>query len=149
MRSIENNPFADTTQPYYASSVHFYRSKCLRDKRSVMAYLLWRQGQITNAWWTAQDNTVRKHLSSAESTYLLEYNNLMVEYMTSFAIPVDLRAFLWRPPSAQQLEVRGLMNHVFVSPITGNTVSIYYGKQILLNFEDAESLIQQSVVELI
>ncbi|EPY19176.1 GINS complex subunit 1 [Strigomonas culicis] len=149
MKSIEDNPYADITLPYYASSAEYYKAKYLRDKRCLLTYLLWRQRQIADSWWTAHDNQIRPSLSSDESEYLLEYNNLMVEYMTHFAVPVDLRAFLWRPPASTQLEVRGLMDHVFVSTITGNTISIYSGKQILLNFEDAESLIQQRVVELV
>lgn len=149
MKSIESNPYANTSLPFYATPTQYYKAKYLRDKRCLLTYLLWRQKQISDAWWTAQDNHIRPSLSTDESEYLLEYNNLMVEYMTHFAVPVDLRAFLWRPPAFTQLEVRGLIDHVFVSPITGNTISIYSGKQILLNFEDAESLIQQHVVELV
>lgn len=147
--SISTNPYADPTQPYFASSVEYFRAKYLRDKRCLLAYLLWRQSKISDAWWAAQDNKLLPHLAPAEATYLQEFDSVMVEYMTSFAVPVDLRAFTWRPPSCQQLEVRGLMDYVFVSPITGNTIGIYAGKQILLAFEEAEPLIQQNVVELV
>ncbi|CCW65323.1 unnamed protein product [Phytomonas sp. EM1] len=147
--SIGTNPYADVAQAYYASSMSYYKAKYLRDKRCLLAYLLWRQQQITNAWWSAQDNALLPCLSPAEVHFLEEYDNVMVEYMTSFAVPLDLRAFIWRPPSTQQLEVRGLANHVFVSPVSGNTISIYPGKQVLLSFEDAEALLQQKAVEIV
>lgn len=149
IQSIESNPYADPAQPYYASSAKYYRAKYLRDKRCVLSYLLWRQEQIAEAWWRTRDNLLDASLSAAEAEYLEEFNNTMVEYMTSFAVPVDLRAFLWRPPSVQQMEVRGLADYVFVSPVTGNTISIYTGEQVLLSFEEAEPLLQQGVVELV
>lgn len=147
--AISTNPYADPTQPYFASSMQYYRAKHLRDKRCLLAYLLWRQSKISEAWWVAQDNKLRAQLSPAETAYLQEYDSVMVEYMSSFAVPIDLRAFTWRPPSSQQLEVRGLVDRVFVSPISGNTISVLAGKQILLSFEEAELLLQQSVVELV
>lgn len=149
LQLIAANPYADASEPYYASSIQYHRSRCLRDKRCLLTYLLWRQKQITNAWWTANDNALRTSISPAEQAYLDAYDGVMVEYMTSFAIPLDLRAFLWRPPSVQQLEVRGVTDHVFVSPVTGSTITVYAGKQILLSFEEAERLIQQRVVELV
>ncbi|CBH14192.1 uncharacterized protein TEOVI_000558600 [Trypanosoma equiperdum] len=149
LESISRNPFADPSQPYYSGAMRFYKAKCLRDKRCVVAYLLWRQSQITKSWWEARDNTISNMLAPCERTFLQDYNDVMVEYMTSFAVPLDLRSFTWRPPSTQQLEVRGLVNHVFVSSITGAVINLYKGKQILLGFEEAESLIQQGVVELV
>lgn len=147
--AISSNPYADIDQPYYASSMQYYRAKSLREKRCLLTYLLWRQKKVADAWWMARDNSIHSVLSPAEVSFLHDYDNVMVEYMTSFAIPLDLRAFLWRPPSTQQLEVRGLVDHLFVSSVTGVTISIYPGKQILLNFEEAESLIQQRVAELV
>ncbi|KAH9600710.1 hypothetical protein LSM04_002205 [Trypanosoma melophagium] len=149
MESISRNPYADPSQPFYASSMKYYKAKYLRDKRCLLAYIMWRQSHITEAWWEAKDNAITDVLAPCEVTFLQEYNNIMVEYMTSFAIPLDLRAFTWRPPSVQQLEVRGLVNHVFVSPISGAVINLYKGKQILLGFEEAEALIQQGVVELV
>ncbi|RNF13828.1 GINS complex subunit 1 [Trypanosoma conorhini] len=149
LESISRNPYADPSQPFYASSMKYYRAKYLRDKRCLLAYLMWRQSQMTRAWWEARDNALSDVLAPCESSFLQEYNEVMVEYMTSFAVPLDLRAFTWRPPSTQQLEVRGLVNHVFVSPISGAVINLYKGKQILLGFEEAESLIQQGVVDLV
>lgn len=149
INSISTNPYADPAQPYYASSIRYYRAKHLRDKRCLLTYLLWRQSKVSDAWWAAQDSHLQAQLAPAEATYLQEYDSVMVEYMNSFAVPIDLRAFTWRPPSSQQLEVRGLVDYVFVSPVTGSTISIYAGKQILLSFVEAESLIQQKVVDLV
>ncbi|KEG13905.1 GINS complex subunit 1 [Trypanosoma grayi] len=149
LQSISRNPYADPSQPFYASSMKYYKAKYLRDKRCLLAYLMWRQSQMTKSWWEAKDNALSEVLAPCELSFLEEYNNIMVEYMTAFAVPLDLRAFTWRPPSTQQLEVRGLVNHVFVSPITGAVINLYKGKQILLGFEEAESLIQQGVVELV
>ncbi|CCW67824.1 unnamed protein product [Phytomonas sp. Hart1] len=147
--SIRTNPYGDVKQPYYASPMSYYKAKYLRDKRCLLTYLLWRQQQITNAWWSARDNSLLPCLSPAEVHFLEEYDSVMVDYITSFAVPLDLRAFIWRPPSTQQLEVRGLVNHMFVSPVSGNTISIYTGKQLLLSFEDAEALLQQKAVEIV
>ncbi|EAN82358.1 hypothetical protein C3747_159g66 [Trypanosoma cruzi] len=149
LEGISRNPYADASQPFYASSMKYYRAKYLRDKRCLLAYMMWRKSQMTRAWWEAKDNALSGVLTPFESTFLQEYNDVMVEYMTSFAVPLDLRAFTWRPPSTQQLEVRGLVDHVFVSPISGAVISLYKGKQILLGFEEAETLIQQGVVELV
>ncbi|KAG8340694.1 hypothetical protein ERJ75_001012200 [Trypanosoma vivax] len=149
LESISRNPYADPLQPFYAGTMKYYRAKYLRDKRCLVAYLMWRQSQITRAWWEARDNALASMLTPCEKAFLQDYSNIMIEYMTSFAIPLDLRAFMWRPPSTRQLEVRGLVNHVFVSSITGAVINLYKGKQILLCFEEAESLIQQGVVELV
>nr|CCC92767.1 conserved hypothetical protein [Trypanosoma congolense IL3000] len=149
LESISRNPYVDPSQMFYAGTMKYYKAKYLRDKRCVVAYLLWRQSQITKSWWDARDNMISSVLAPCERTFLQEYNDVMVEYMTSFAVPLDLRSFTWRPPSTQQLEVRGLVNHVFVSSVTGAVINLYKGKQILLDFEEAESLIQQGVVELV
>lgn len=149
MQSILTNPYVDRAQLYYASSIMYYRAKCIRVKRCLLTYLLWRQRQLSRTWWMAQDTAMQSSMSSAEKAYLDEYDSTMVEYMTSFPVPIDLRAFTWRPPSFQQLEIRGLKNHLFVSPITGNTISIYVGEQINLGFEEAEMLIQQKIAELV
>lgn len=149
MQSIDSNPYLNKNDSFSGSAIQYYRAKYLRQKRCLLAYLLWRLNRIADSWWKSQDNRITGVLHSSEETYLQEYDNTMVEYMTALPIPLDLRAFSWRPPSVQQLEVRGLTNHFFVSPISGETVNIYVGKQILLNFEDAEPLIKQGFVELI
>ncbi|KPA75027.1 hypothetical protein ABB37_08716 [Leptomonas pyrrhocoris] len=148
-QSIVSNPYADLTQPYYASSVKYHRAKCLRDKRCVLTYLLWRQQQITDAWWGVRDNLLEPSLSNSEARFLSDYHEIMVEYMTSFDVPLDLRAYLWRPPSVNQLEVRGLTHYEFRSSVTGKTIIINIGDQLFLSFEEAEPLIQQSIVELV
>lgn len=149
MQAIDSNPYLDKSDSFSASSSQYYRAKYLRQKRCLLSYLLWRLNRITDAWWRSQDNRMTDVLHSSETAYLQEYDSTMVEYMTALPVPLDLRAFSWRPPSAQQLEVRGLKNHFFVSPISGENVNIYVGKQIFLNFEDAEPLIKQGFVELI
>ncbi|KAG5482953.1 hypothetical protein LSCM1_06994 [Leishmania martiniquensis] len=149
IRSIETNPYADPAQPYYASSINYYRSKCLRDKRCVLTYLLWRQGQIAKAWWSVRDNLLEGSLSPAEAKYLSDYQSIMVEYMTSFDVPVDLRAYLWRPPSVRQLEVRGRCHYEFRSSVSGKIIIINKGDQLFLSFEEAEPLIQQGIVKLV
>lgn len=149
IRSIATNPYADLTQPYYMSSMNYYRAKCLRDKRCLLTYLLWRQKQIAKAWWSVRDNLLEGFLSAAEAKYLSDYQGTMVEYMTSFDVPLDLRAYLWRPPSVQQLEVRGRCHYEFRSPVSGKTIIINTGDQLFLSFEEAEPLIQQGIVELV
>ncbi|KPI88512.1 hypothetical protein ABL78_2408 [Leptomonas seymouri] len=148
-QSIASNPYADLAQPYYASSVKYYRAKFLRDKRCALTYMLWRQKQITDAWWGVRDNLLEPSLSNSEARFLSNYHNIMVEYMTSFEIPLDLRAYLWRPPSVNQLEVRGLTHYEFRSSVSGKTVIINIGDQLFLSFEEAEPLIQQGIVELV
>lgn len=148
-RNIESNPFIDPAHPYAASAITYYRAKYLRQKRCLVAYLLWRLQKISLAWWQTTDNRITDVLHSSETEFLQALDDIFVDYMTSFPIPLDLRAFWWRPPSVQQLEVRGLKNHFLISPISGETVSIYAGKQILLRFEEAEPLIKQGVVELV
>ncbi|CAJ1006987.1 hypothetical protein Q4I28_002301 [Leishmania naiffi] len=149
IQSIVTNPYADLTQPYYVSSMNYYRSKCLRDKRCLLTYLLWRQEQVAKAWWGVRDNLLEGTLSAAEAKYLSDYQGTMVEYMTSFDIPLDLRAYLWRPPSVRQLEVRGRYQYEFRSSVSGKTIIINAGDQIFLSFEEAEPLIQQGIVELV
>ena len=148
-QSIASNPYADLTQPYYASSVKYYRAKYLRDKRCALTYILWRQQQISDAWWGVRDNLLEPSLSSSETRFLSAYHDIMVEYMTSFDVPLDLRAYLWRPPSVNQLEVRGLTYYEFRSSVSGKTITINVGDQLFLSFEEAEPLIQQGVVELV
>ncbi|KAK7196458.1 hypothetical protein NESM_000583200 [Novymonas esmeraldas] len=147
--SIAANPYADSSEPYYASSIAYHRAKYLRDKRCVVTYLMWRQEQIAKAWWGVRDNLLEGTLSSAEAAYLSDYQATMVEYMTSFDIPLDLRAYLWRPPSVHQLEVRGSCHYEFRSAVSGRTIIINAGDQLFLSFEEAEPLIQQGIVELV
>lgn len=148
-QSIATNPYADLSQPFYTSSVDYYRAKYLRDKRCAVAYMLWRQQQVTDAWWGVRDNLLEPSLSSAEARFLSEYHDTMVEYMTSFDVSVDLRAYLWRPPSVNQLEVRGRSHYEFRSSVSGKTIIINVGDQLFLCFEEAEPLIQQGIVELV
>lgn len=147
MTAIASNPFTDPAHPFSASAIQYYKAKYLRHKRCLLAYVSWRLKQIVAAWWRSEDNQMEIHSSEVE--YLQEFDDALVDYMASFPIPLDLRSFTWRPPTVTQLEVRGLRNHAFVSPISGETISIRVGMQVLLSFEEAESLIKQRVVELI
>lgn len=149
VQNIESNPFIDLSQPFASSAITYYRAKYRRQKRCFVSYLLWRLQKITIAWWQTTDNRITDSMHSSESEFLQSLDDIFVEYMASFPIPLDLRAFWWRPPSVQQLEVRGLTNHLLISPISGETVSIYAGKQILLRFEEAEPLIKQGIVEIV
>lgn len=149
LRNIETNPFVNALQPYGSSAISYYKAKYLRQKRCLVTYLLWRLQKISLAWWQTTDNQITDVLHPSEAEFLQTLDDIFVDYMTSFPIPLDLRAFWWRPPSVQQLEVRGLKNHMLISPISGETISIFAGKQILLRFEEAEPLIKQGVVELV
>ena len=88
-------------------------------------------------------------LSPGESVFLKEYGNVMVEYMMSFAVPLDLRSFTWRPPSSHQVTVVGLKDSSFVSPLTGIVHTMYEGKRIRLNLEEAEQLLVQGMAQLV
>lgn len=149
MVAIESNPFLDPSELFAFSAIRFYQAKYLREKRCLLSYLLSRLQKIANSWWKTEDHVLGDVLHSAEAIYLQELDDTMVDYMTTLPLPLDLRSFLWRPPSSQQLEVRGIKNYFWVSPISGETISIYTGKQFLLHFEEAEPLIKQGVVEVV
>eukprot|EP00796_Vickermania_ingenoplastis_P001268 gene1268-726_t len=131
-RRILMNPYTNVeNNPLFASACEHHRAKFLRQKRCLVAYLLWRLQQVTSAWWSAQENQLQRDLlHAAETQYLEEYDETMVEYMTSFPVPLDL-------------------HHFYVSPITNETIRICSGKQILLHFEEAEQLLKEGVVELV
>lgn len=147
--AIVSNPYVNLSDPTYASAVTYYRAKYLRQKRCLAAYLSWRLQRCSSAWWQARDDLISEMMTDAERQHAEEFDDTLVQYMSSFPVMLDLRSFSWRPPSLQQLEVRGLKDHRFVSVTSGETQSIYAGKQILLNFEEAEPLLQQGLVELV
>jgi GINS complex subunit 1 len=145
IEAMSINPFVNAADPYYASSLQYYRAKCLREKRCLVAYLKWRMDRATASWWETQDNLIMPQLTPAEQKYLKDYNDIMVEYMSSFAVPLDLRAFRWRPPTSQNITVRGLKASSFVGS-TGTTYHIEKGETHSMPCEEAERLIQQGIV---
>lgn len=146
IESMANNPYVNPSEPYYSSALHFFRAKCLREKRCLVSYLKWRMDRVSGAWWETQDNLIAPHLSAAEMQYLRDYNTLMVDYMSSFAVPLDLRAFRWRPPTSRHASVRGLRESTFISSTTGITYRIQTGEYYSMPCEEAERLIQQGIV---
>jgi GINS complex subunit 1 len=107
---------------------------------------MWRLGKIVELWWDGRDHLLADVLTVPEKHFLEEFNQTVIDYMSSFPIDVDLRAYTWRPPLVQQLQVRGIKDYEFVSPSTQMTVSIATGKHFSMGFEDAEILIQQGIV---
>lgn len=142
------NPYANPQDPYYASTLQYFRAKCLREKRIVVAYMKWRQERISEAWWEARDHTLQSSLTAPESSYLRSYNAAMVDYMTSFPVPLDLRSFWWQPPTAPLLRIRGLKDTQVVSMRTGDAIVLSSGKEMNLPFEEAERLVRQGLAVL-
>jgi GINS complex subunit 1 len=167
VESVATNPYAVATEPFYASSIQFHRAKALRYKRCLITYLSWRLDCIGETWWDAREHTLTGNmtraaaapsapttsasssLSPGEAVYLRDYGGLMVEYMMSFAVPLDFRAFSWRPPSSSQVCVVGLKSCSFVSPLTGLVHTMYEGKRLRLNLEEAEQLLVQGIAQLV
>lgn len=148
-RNIESmavNPYVDPTDPYYRSALQYFRAKTLRGKRCMVSYLAWRMDRVSAAWWESKDNLVTPQLGSSEVQYLKDYNSLMVDYMSSFAFPLDLRAFRLRPPSAQHVTVRGVKPLTFMSALSGITYHIEIDETYSMPSEEAERLIQQGIV---
>lgn len=145
IESMASNPFVDHQDPFYRGAVQYYRAKCLRGKRCLVSYMKWRLDKTAEAWWSSRDNLMMPQLSAAEQQYVKEYNELMVEYMTSFAVPLDLRAFQLHPPMSQNISVRGLKASTFVAT-SGITYHIEKGESYSLPYEVAERLLQQEIV---
>jgi GINS complex subunit 1 len=146
IESMAVNPFVDPADAYYRSALQYYRAKTLRGKRCLVTYLMWRMDRVSAAWWESKDNLITPQLGSAEVQYLKEYNALMVDYMSSFAFPIDLRAFRLRPPSAQHVSVRGVKPLTFMSALSGITYHIEKDETYSMPSEEAERLIQQGIV---
>ncbi|CUG85666.1 unnamed protein product [Bodo saltans] len=146
IESMAVNPYVDPTDPYYRSALQYFRAKALRGKRCLVSYLMWRMDKVSAAWWESKDNLVTPQLGASESQYLKDYNALMVDYMSSFAFPLDLRAFRMRPPSAQHVSVRGLKPLTFMSALSGITYHIEKDETYSMPSEEAERLIQQGIV---
>lgn len=147
-----SNPHIEWSDPYYAALKAHMRAQILREKRCVGAYLTWRLKSITNLWWDSRDQMSSGFTTAAEDEYLRGMNATMVEYMTSFAVPLDLRAFTTRPPSfppSNVVDVCGRREHTYVSPLTLRAVHIYPGKMCSVPFEDAETLVQLGVAEIV
>lgn len=146
--TVASNPYADIEDPFYSGAVTYLDAKRSRDERVLLSYLKWRMDTISELWWQDRETSCYPHLSQPEKGFLRDYNALMVGYMSSFEHPLDLRAYSWRSPAAQVLEVRGLKDYSFVSSTTGHVVSIYAGKQCCVSSVDAEALLRQDVVAL-
>ena len=146
--TVAGNPFADLEDPFYAGAIAYLDARRGRDERCLLSYLKWRMDTISELWWQDRDGSCYPNLSQSEKGFLKDYNALMVGYMSSFDHPLDLRAYSWRAPAAQVLEVRGLRDYSFVSSTTGHVVSIYAGKQCCVSSVDAEALLRQEVVAL-
>ena len=116
-----------------------------------MAYLKWRLDSIAALWWDSRDHLATStHATEAERVYADQYNAVMVEYMQTFDVPLDLRAHATRPPCfppSNIVEVRGRSSHVYVSPVTGRVVQLYSGKMCSVSVEDAEVLVREEVAE--
>jgi hypothetical protein len=90
--------------------------------------------------------------TTAERKFIAEYNDTILDYLGAFPVPVDARAYLSRPPSVPPsniVEIRGLTTTSFVSTTSGETVDLYPGKVLSLAFDEAESLLQRGVAELV
>lgn len=148
--SVASNPFVDPSDPFYAATLIYLSEKERRETRSAVAYLKWRLDAASDLWWSANEDVVTDSLTVAEKGYLRDYGALMVSYMSSFDVPLDLRAHTWRPPTTSGvIEVRGLVDYSFVSPATGRTVSVYAAKQCCVTTEDAEPLLRRGIVTLV
>ena len=142
------NPYVDRNDPYYIGLPVALRAAMLRTKRCIGAYNLWRLNSLTNLWWEGRDHATAAQQTPAEREFLREYNTLLCDYMGSFDVPLDLRAYISRPPTfppSSRVEVIGLKDHTFVSPIEFHTVAVETGKVSLLAFEDAEPLVLQGI----
>eukprot|EP00758_Cryptobia_borreli_P005456 Tbor_TRINITY_DN4889_c0_g1::TRINITY_DN4889_c0_g1_i2::g.1336::m.1336/K10732/GINS1, PSF1; GINS complex subunit 1 len=149
LRDIFSNPYVDLRKPYYLAAVQYYASKEKRDLRCLVSYEKRRLDTLSDMWWETREQDCARNLTLPEKQFLSDYNLLMIEYMSSFDTPLDLRAFTWRPPVCQMLEVRGLKNHTYVSATTGRSVSIYLGKQCCVDCQDTEFLVQRGIVVLV
>lgn len=149
LEAVATNPFANARDPFFGSALQYHRAKALRAKRCLVSYLSWRIDKVTDAWWENRESGVTQMLNPAETVFMKEYTGVMVEYMMSFAAPLDLRAFTWRPPSCHLVAVSGKVECTFVSPLSGMVYSIYVGKRITLNMEEAEQLLLQDIVGLV
>ncbi len=145
-----SNRHIDPTDPYYAQLPAFVKAAQLRDKRALTSYLTWRLGRIELAWWRSLEHATASKCSAAETEYLKALNKTMIDYMQSFEVNLDLRAFVARPPDAiptNIVEVRGKRNVTYTSPLSNRVVDIYVGKTVTLAYEEAEGLLQRGDVE--
>lgn len=168
------NPYVRPDDPYFGACCHFHRHAALRGKRCLGAYLQWRLSRLSQLWWECREAPVLSDAETAvgrgagaagggdsgvtaatpdsERAYLQQMGSLVVDYMGSFPVALDLRAFTSRPPNSpptQLVEVRGKADCAFVSPVSGKVLSVSLGKQCTVLFEDAELLLRQDAVELV
>jgi len=152
LQQFTNNPHVNLSRPYYSASPDLVHTAAQRNRRCLATYLNWRLQSLSGLWWEAQDDRVTPLCTTAEREFLAQYNTVMVDYLNSFSIPVDARAYLSRPPSvppSNLVEIRGLKNTSFVSTTSGEIVNLYPGKVLSLQFDEAESLLQRGVAELV
>jgi hypothetical protein len=145
-----NNEFVDRKDPFYVGLPVALRAAMNRNKRCIAAYNLWRLNSLTGLWWEGRDHETTAQQTPAERDFLREYNSLLCDYMAAFDTPLDLRAFISRPPTfppSSRVEVLGLRDHSFVSPVEFKLVTIEQGNLSKLAFEDAEPLVLQGVAK--
>ena len=152
LQGFIDNPHVNLNQPYFAAAPDLVRAAANRNRRCLATYLNWRLQSPSSLWWEAQDDKVTSLCTTAEREFLANYNTVMVDYLNSFEVPVDARAYLSRPPSvppSNLVEIRGLKNTSFVSTSSGEIVELYPGKVLSLPFDEAENLLQRGVAELV
>jgi hypothetical protein len=152
LQALSANPHINLTRPYFAAGAHVVDAAAKRNRRCLATYLSWRLQSLAALWWEAQDDRVAGLCTTAEREFLSNYNSQMVDYLNSFEVPVDARAFFSRPPSvppSNLVEIRGLRTTSFVSTSSGEIVNLYPGKVLSLPFDEAESLLQRGVAELV
>lgn len=152
LQGFIDNPHVNLNQPYFSAAPDLVRAAANRNRRCLATYLSWRLQALSGLWWEAQDDKVISFCTTAEREFLSDYNTVMVDYLNSFELPVDARAYLSRPPSvppSNLVEIRGLKTTSFVSTSSGEIVELYPGKVLSLPFDEAESLLQRGVAELV
>lgn len=152
LQALQDNPHVNLGRPYFGAGAALVDAAAHRNRRCLATYLAWRLQALSSLWWEAQDDRVAGLCTTAEREFLSNYNAQMVDYLNAFEVPVDARAFLSRPPSvppSNLVEIRGLKNTSFVSTTSGDIVNLYPGKVLSLQFDEAESLLQRGVAELV
>jgi GINS complex subunit 1 len=151
LANLLSNPHVDLQDPYYQMLPAYLQKAMLREKRCLVTYLKWRLDGIASLWWDSREHlATSSHATEVEAQYIRQYTNVMVEYMSTFEVPLDFRAFTSRPPCfppSNIIEVRGLKAHSYVSPNTGRVVQLYAGKVCSVPVEDAEILVRQNVAD--
>jgi GINS complex subunit 1 len=151
LHAVLSNPHVDLQDPYYSALPVYLRASIVREKRCLVTYLKWRLERLSGLWWMSREQVaLASSATQAETEFVRQYNAMMVEYMQTFPVAVDLRSYTSRPPCfppTNIVEVRGLKAHTFVSPLSGRVLQVYPGKLCSFSVEDAEVLVQQEVAE--